>query len=278
MEWIDRMNAAMDYLEEHLTDKIDVSELARIACCSSFHFQRMFSYMAGVPLGEYVRRRRMTRAAEDLCNGARVTDVAARYGYDSPTAFNRAFQSVHGLPPSKARSAALQAYTPIRFSLTVTGGAPLAYRMEALDAFSIVGHAAPIGKTLAENFRAVPALWERMAREEALPGILRMQTGPLPGLLGASRETGEGWQYMIGVCAEEAGEGMALWRVPACHWAVFSGQGAMPTAIQEVERRAVLEWLPASGYEYANAPDIEAYLVPEPENADFEVWLPVVRP
>ena len=83
---------------------------------------------------------------------------------------------------------------------------------------------------------------------------------------------------MIGVCAEEAGEGMALWRVPACHWAVFSGQGAMPTAIQEVERRAVLEWLPASGYEYANAPDIEAYLAPEPENAAFEVWLPIVRP
>ena len=100
MEWIKRMNAAMDHLEAHLTDKIDVSELARIACCSSFHFQRMFSYMAGVPLGEYVRRRRMTRAAEDLCAGARVTDVAARYGYDSPTAFNRAFQGVHGFPPS----------------------------------------------------------------------------------------------------------------------------------------------------------------------------------
>ena len=204
--------------------------------------------------------------------------MAARYGYDSPTAFNRAFQSVHGLPPSKARSATLQAYTPIRFSLAVTGGAPLAYRVEALDAFSLAGYAAPIGKTLAENFRAVPALWERMAREEALPGILRMQTGPLPGLLGASRETGEGWQYMIGVCADRAGEGMALWRVPACHWAVFSGQGAMPTAIQEVERRAVLEWLPASGYEYANAPDIEVYLVPEPQDAAFEVWLPVVRP
>ena len=278
MEWIERMNAAMDHLEAHLTDKIDVSELARIACCSSFHFQRMFSYMAGVPLGEYVRRRRMTRAAEDLCAGARVTDVAARYGYDSPTAFNRAFQSVHGVPPSRARSATLRAYMPIRFSLTVTGGEPLSWRMEALAAFSLAGYAAPIGKTLAENFQAVPALWERVAREEALPGLLRMQTGPLPGLLGASRETGEGWRYMIGVCAKEAGEGMALWRVPACQWAVFSGRGAMPAAIQEVERRAVLEWLPASGYEYANAPDIEAYLVPEPQNAAFEVWLPVVRP
>ena len=278
MEWIKRMNAAMEHLEAHLTDGIDVSEIARIACCSSFHFQRMFSYMAGVPLGEYVRRRRMTRAAEDLCNGARVTDVAARYGYDSPTAFNRAFQSVHGVAPSRARAATLQAYTPIRFSLTATGGAPLAYRMETLDAFSIAGYAAPIGKTLAENFQNVPALWARAAREEVLPKLVRMQAGPLPGLLGASRETDGGWQYMIGACAERAGEGMALWRVPACHWAVFSGQGAMPAAIQEVERRAVLEWLSASGYEYANAPDIEAYLVPEPENAVFEVWLPVVRP
>ena len=278
MEWIKRMNAAMNHLEAHLTDKIDALELARIACCSSFHFQRMFSYMAGMPLGEYIRRRRMTKAAEDLCHGARVTDVAARYGYDSPTAFNRAFQSVHGVPPSKARSATLRACTPIRFSLTVTGGAPLAYRMEALDAFSIAGYAAPIGKTLAENFQSVPALWERVAREETLAKLLRMQTSPLSGLLGASRETDAGWQYMIGVCAKEAGDGMALWRVPACQWAVFPGRGAMPAAIQEVERRAVLEWLPASGYEYANAPDIEAYLVPEPQNATFEVWLPVVRP
>ena len=156
MEWIDRMNAAMDYLEAHLTDKIDVSELARIACCSSFHFQRMFSYMAGVPLGEYVRRRRMTRAAEDLCNGARVTDVAARYGYDSPTSFNRAFQGVHGVPPSKACSATLQAYTPIHFSLTVTGDKPLSWRMEALDAFSVAGYVAPIAKRSPRTSRPFP--------------------------------------------------------------------------------------------------------------------------
>ena len=104
MEWIDRMNAAMDHLEARLTDRIDASELARIACCSSFHFQRMFSYMAGVPLGEYVRRRRMTRAAEDLCNGARVTDVAARYGYDSPTAFTAPFKASTAFrPPGRVR-------------------------------------------------------------------------------------------------------------------------------------------------------------------------------
>ena len=278
MRWIEQMNAAMDYIEANLDGKIDPSELARLACCSAFHFQRMFSYIAGVPLGEYVRRRRMTRAAEELCAGARVTDVAARYGYDSPTAFNRAFQSVHGVAPSKAREGCLRAYMPMRFSLSVTGGAPLAYRLERLDAFRVAGLSASIGDSIAENFQSAPALWERAVQENVVPRLLQMARGPLPGLLGVSAQFGESWRYMVGVCAEKAGEGFETWDVPACEWAVFSGQGPMPGAIQEIERRAVLEWLPASGYEYADAPDIEVYLLPEPQDAVFEVWLPILRP
>ncbi len=278
MRWIEQMNAAMDYIEANLDGKIDPSELARRACCSAFHFQRMFSYIAGVPLGEYVRRRRMTRAAEELCAGARVTDVAARYGYDSPTAFNRAFQSVHGVAPSKAREGCLRAYMPMRFSLSVTGGAPLAYRLERLDAFRVAGLSASIGDSIAENFQSAPALWERAVQENVVPRLLQMARGPLPGLLGVSAQFGESWRYMVGVCAEKAGEGFETWDVPACEWAVFSGQGPMPGAIQEIERRAVLEWLPASGYEYADAPDIEVYLLPEPQDAVFEVWLPILRP
>lgn len=278
MQWIEQMNAAMDYIEANLDGKIDPAELSRLACCSTFHFQRMFSYIAGVPLGEYVRRRRMTRAAEELCAGARVTDVAARYGYDSPTAFNRAFQSVHGVAPSRAREGALNAWTPMRFSLAVTGGAPLKYRLEKLEAFPVAGITAAIGSELAENFQSAPALWERAGRENVLPRLLQMARGPLPGLLGLSAQFGEEWRYMVGVCVETAGEGFEKWDVPACEWAVFSGQGPMPGAIQEIERRAVLEWLSASGYEYADAPDIEVYLVPEPQNAAFEVWLPIRRP
>ena len=83
--------------------EISLEELGRLAGCSPYHFQRMFSYLAGVPLKEYIRRRRMTRAAADLRAGDKVLDVALRYGYDSPTAFNRAFQAVHGLAPSLAK-------------------------------------------------------------------------------------------------------------------------------------------------------------------------------
>ena len=104
MEWIDRFNEAIDYVERHLTDEIDYVRLGEIACCSSYHFQRMFTYLAGQPMSEYIRKRKMSLAAVDLQGGAmKVVDVAAKYGYDSPTAFNRAFQSVHGVAPSAVR-------------------------------------------------------------------------------------------------------------------------------------------------------------------------------
>ena len=79
MEWIERLNDAIRYIEEHLTDKIDYEQLGRIACCSSYHFQRMFAYMAGVP-SEYIRRRRMSLAAVDLQGKTmKILDVAAKY-------------------------------------------------------------------------------------------------------------------------------------------------------------------------------------------------------
>ena len=117
MEWIDRLNQAVDYLEGHL-EAPDLGEAARIACCSPYHFQRMFTLLAGAPLSEYIRRRKMSRAAADLQHGERIVDVALKYGYSSPTAFNRAFQAVHGLPPSAAKTpgAVLNSHPPLRFA------------------------------------------------------------------------------------------------------------------------------------------------------------------
>jgi len=101
MEWIERLNSAINYIEEHLTDEIDYRQLGKIAGCSTYHFQRMFTYMAGIPLSEYIRKRKMSLAAVDLQHGdAKIIDVAIKYGYNSPTAFNRAFQSIHQVAPS----------------------------------------------------------------------------------------------------------------------------------------------------------------------------------
>ncbi|MCU6712108.1 AraC family transcriptional regulator [Paenibacillus sp. J5C_2022] len=136
------MNKAVDYIEEHLADKIDYGEAAKIVGCSMHHFQRIFPYMANVSLSEYVRRRRLTLAAYELQNsGVKVIDLALKYGYDSPEAFARAFQKLHGTTPSAARSSGvrLQAYSPITFQITVRGVEGMNYRIEQLDQFSVVG-------------------------------------------------------------------------------------------------------------------------------------------
>ena len=124
MEWIDRLNDAIGYIEEHLRGEIDAAQLGKIACCSSYHFQRMFTYMAGIPLSEYIRRRRMSLAAVDLQGkNVKIIDVAGKYGYNSPTAFNRAFQSVHGVAPSavKNEGVSVKSFPPIQFKITVKG-------------------------------------------------------------------------------------------------------------------------------------------------------------
>ena len=143
MEWIQRLNDAMSYVEENLTGEISLEGAARRAACSAYHFQRMFPCMTGISFSEYIRRRRMTAAAMDLAEGAKVIDTAARYGYDSPTAFNRAFQSVHHLPPSAARvrGASLRSFPPITFTLSIKGEHAMEYRIEEREAFREIGRA-----------------------------------------------------------------------------------------------------------------------------------------
>lgn len=120
MEWLNHLNEALEYIESNLEGEIEIDQMARLAHCSGFHFQRMFSYVMDIPLAEYIRRRRMTRAAHDLQNTTdKILDIALRYGYDSPTSFNRAFQSIHGIAPSAARTndVVLKTYPPISFKL-----------------------------------------------------------------------------------------------------------------------------------------------------------------
>ncbi|MCI9486530.1 MAG: AraC family transcriptional regulator [Lachnospiraceae bacterium] len=279
MEWIERLNDAVRYMEEHLTDEISYEQLGRIACCSSYHFQRMFAYMAGVPLSEYIRRRKMSLAAVDLKSGdAKVIDIAAKYGYRSPTAFNRAFQSVHGIAPSSVRNegVSVKSFPPIAFQITVSGAAELSYRVEQKEAFRIVGLSRPLEPEIEKNFAVVPGLWQEAAMNgtvEKLAGM--MDTAPM-GILGVSVcNDEEQWKYFLAAASTKKDDSLEEYMVPSFTWAIFSGEGACPGAIQELERRIVTEWLPTSGYEYDNGPDIEVYLNPDPSDAKFEVWIPI---
>ena len=282
MDWIERLNNAINYIEEHLEDEVNYEEIAKIACCSTFHFQRMFSYMANVPLSEYIRRRRMTMAAVDLQNGnEKVIDIALKYGYSSPTAFNRAFQSIHGITPSEARRSGtlIKAFPPISFKITIKGDVEMNYKIKQKDSFRIIGVSQTLHKEIEKNFVNVPKMWQKVSEDGTIEKLVPMMNLEPMGVLGVSVcNEEEEWKYYIAVASNKPiGEEFEEYIVPESTWAIFYGEGPMPHSIQELEKRIVTEWLPTSGYEYANASDIEVYLSPDPQNAKFEVWIPVVK-
>ena len=279
MEWVDRLNESMRYIEENLTGELDYQRLGQIACCSACHFQRMFTYMANMPLSEYVRRRKMSLAAVDLQAGEKVVDVAEKYGYSSPTAFNRAFRAVHGIPPSAAQEQGTQvkSFPPIAFTVTVEGAAELNYRIESRESFRIVGISAPLHEKIEENFTVVPGLWQEAVTSGAMEELAAMMNASPMGLLGVSVcGDGEQWRYFIAVATDKEAGRFEEYQIPAEEWAVFPGEGTNQS-MQELERRVVTQWFPTSGYEYADGPDIEVYLNPDPNNAKYELWIPVIK-
>ena len=206
MDWVKQLNIAIRYIEEHLTGTIEYDELAKILCCSTYQFQRMFAFMNDVPLSEYIRRRKLSLAVADIQNGERVIDVALKYGYSSPTAFSRAFQGLHGITPSEARKKGtlLKTYPPISFKLTITGTEELTYRIEERSAFEVAGISMLLDKSLEKNFCTVPQFWDNAVQDGTLTRLNSIDKGEFCDLLGIS-VCGDykTWKYYIAVATSE---------------------------------------------------------------------------
>ena len=283
MEWLDKLNKSIEYIEDNLDGEINYEEAAKLACCSCYHYQRMFSYIAGVTLSEYIRNRRKTKAAIDLQNGEKVMDVSLKYGYESPTSFNRAFKKVHEVSPSMAQKKGtfLKSYSPISFKLTIKGVEEMKYRIEKKEAFRVVGVQRELTNDFEEYSIKVPQLWKESLEYGKLSEILALMdenNAGAPGVLGLNACNGEekDWKYYIAVSTDKPiSKGMYEYTVPASTWAIFKGQGNMPQAIQDVEKRVLTEWLPTSGYEFDQCINIEVYLDDKKEDSNFEVWLSI---
>ncbi len=235
MEWIERLNNTMDYIENHLTDTIDYEQLGRIACCSAYHFQRMFTYMAGATLSEYIRRRKMSLAAVDLQGGdAKVIEIAAKYGYNSPTAFNRAFQAVHGIAPSavKNEGVSVKSFPPLTFQITVKGAEELTYHIETKDAFRIIGVSAPLHQEIEKNFSIVPDMWQNAVQNGTLEKLAGLMDTPPMGILGVSAcNEAEHWKFPVRkrtkrlrniLCLRPLGQSFRG-KAPICPYRIWNG-------------------------------------------------------
>lgn len=283
MTMLEGLNRAIHYIEEHLDQEIDYGEIARAACTSQSHFQRMFGFVADMPLSEYIRRRRLTLAAFALQSGHdRILDIALKYGYQSADAFARAFQNLHGIPPSKARESGvtLKAYPRILFTLSIKGVAAMNYRVEEKEGFWVVGIKESVTTVEGENFKRIPQMWGELSRE-TFKAILGLSDREPRGILGVCADMeGDRFDYWIAApTTKPCPQGLHALEIPPCTWAVFEATGPLPGAIQELFTRIYTEWLPTSGYEHAPAPEIEWYSEGDAASPAYKsaVWIPILK-
>ncbi|HEX2985805.1 MAG TPA: AraC family transcriptional regulator [Caproiciproducens sp.] len=284
MEWLKNLSQAIEYIEKNLAGEISCEEAAKNACCSTYYFQRMFSYVAGIPLSEYIRRRRMTQAAFELqTTDSKVLDVALKYGYTSPTSFNRAFQSVHGISPisAKTQGSVLNAYPPIRFSVKITGGNAMPYRVEEKEAMRIVGIRIPLMLDMEENKKNVPPFWEKALKSSRFSEICNLSNQSPKGVLGitACQSPDEIYYYIAAATDQPVPKDMFEYEIPAATWVIFESDGCFKESIQSIFRRFLTGWLPFSGYTYAELPDIEVYPISAEKSREghSEVWIAVKK-
>lgn len=280
MNWLERINASIEYIENNLDGEIEYSTIAHVACCSEFHFSRMFSSLTDISLSEYIRRRRLTKAAFDLQVGKeKIVDIALKYGYDSPDAFARAFKKLHGVSPSAVKGSAVQlkAFPRISFQITIRGDVEMEYRIENIN-FEVrfVGKHHSVKTSSA--FRKIPELWRKAKNDGFQQKLIDMswenpkcQIESLVGICGKEATImDETFQYFMGVRYDtEVPNDMEEMLVPPCVYAVFPN-------VVEAWKRLYSEWLPTSGYELANQPCIEHYLGPG-HKVKHELWVPIIE-
>lgn len=298
MNWIDGMQRAISYVEQHLTEEIDYEQIAGQSFSSSYHFQRVFSILCGYTLGEYIRMRRMTLAGAELAGGkAKVIDVALKYGYESPDSFAKAFQKFHGITPSQARAdgSMLRSFSRLSVKISLEGGTTMNYRIEEKDEMILTG--------IKRRFSGVPG--ERMQQEEkmymttrAFQYILGGMAGNVENNYNVITNVGEdGYDFYIAsllpgflrdnlhkehVLGEEFANHLENIVIPQCTYAIFETERCKyPTMVYlDLRKRVVSEWLPTSGYQLKNAPEVVLshwYRGEKCKERYMELWIPVEK-
>jgi AraC family transcriptional regulator len=296
MDWLKRMKCAMDYIESNLSNEIDMNVAAQRACISSYNFQKMFSFITGISLAEYIRRRRLTLAAFEIHNSdIKIIDVALKYGYESPVSFARAFQALHGITPTLARDdgAKLKAFPRISFQISIKGEKEMDYRIEKKDEFKVFGIEALVSSTGDKKYLShAGELWQQ-CHQNGMYEKLFQDAGDLPpfvskdlckihAVMNYRKAEDNTFPYMLCSFVGDMSntEGYSTVKIPALTWAIFSsGESSwdkVGEAFSSLNKRFYSEWLPTSDYEKVDGPEFEIY-AGSPSTAKFELWVPVAR-
>ncbi|WP_028608348.1 AraC family transcriptional regulator [Paenibacillus harenae] len=286
MALVEGLQKAIEYMERHLLDTVTIDEIAGQANVSPFHFQRTFMILTDLSVGEYLRRRRLTLAAQDLTGTSlKIIDLADKYGYDTPESFAKAFRKQHGVTPSEARKGIgrLQSYNRLTIQVKLKGAEPMRYQMVDRDAFQVTGvkRNFPCAEEEGNGVPGIPEFWGQVNGDGTVSRLLELNNGQIKGMLGlcgnidAENNTMDYW-----IASEHSGdtpEGFESLDIPASKWVLFEVRGPIPGAMVQTWKDIYSEWFPSNGYEPADAPSFEVYIDSDLSSPDSmnEIWVAI---
>ncbi|MCR5623561.1 MAG: AraC family transcriptional regulator [Treponema sp.] len=301
MEWISALQRAIDYMEAHLMEEINYEDVAKRVYSSSYEFHRAFSFLTGMTANAYIRNRRLSLAAREILESdAKITDIAFKYGYETPESFTKAFTRFHGVAPKLAReeSSRLVLFNPLVIKLTVEGGKPMDYRIVQTEAKQFLALARSFRNEIIndDDNHEIPDFWGEVQANKMLGPVWMLRADGMRDLYGLCTPTTAGaetFDYGIGIPvdkdtaafdpAELEKAGFKLWNVNPGTYVVFECKGTDADCIRDTWEQFYKEFLPQMGYEAAEETDYELYFDGEGETAKSrpglfcELWIPIKK-
>lgn len=282
MEWTDAIQSAISFIEQHITDDISVEDVANHVHISSFYFQKGFSMLCGYSVTEYIRNRRLALAGGALAaTDMKIIDIALKYGYDSPDSFTKAFTRFHGVSPTMVRKndVVIKTFAPLKLEISLKGGYLMNYKIIDKESFTVLGVSKKFDYETCKQ--EIPRFWQ----EHYAKGNGQYVCGMF-GINMDEQMGNDSFEYLIADLYDpnmEIPEGFVTRTIPAFTWAVFSCDGPLPAALQDVNSKIFSEWLPAlKEYEFAAGYCVEMYDAADKypkgtldEKYHSEIWIPI---
>lgn len=274
MNYYENLNEVINKIEDNLTQKINYKDLAKIIGTSSYTLQRIFAFLTGITLTEYIRKRRLSKAAEELLStDIKIIDLAMKYQYDSPISFSNSFKKMHGVSPQNLRknTLSLKTFPKIEFKPTTDIIEELEYTVRKLDKQKLYG--ITTGTIKLSNSEAIRDLFDKSRNEKILDFIIE-HSDKNELYYGASidiydNDLTQNIQYYI--LGKTPRNDFISIEIPEATWACFKLKNKNQDDIIKLYNTIYTKWLPSSKYtEILNYPQLEIYY-----KDDCEICIPI---
>lgn len=291
MDILNRVVASVDFIEANLDRPITLADVSKAACFSPFHFHRIFHAFVGETVGDYIKRRRLTKAATELIETERtIIDIALDNFFDSQEAFTRSFERFFHLTPAKYRKRGIQTHYFDKQKVTAESlkhllkGVTMQPKIVDLPEFKVIGVRKTV--TLKTAGPEIAKQWKEFnPRVKDIPNKdgehVAFGVCEYVDFSDFTEETPYSELVSVGVTSlDKVPEGMTGKVIPAAKYAVFTHKGKTSTLMQTYDY-IYKTWLPNSNFDLLEHDDFEWYDyrftgVNDPE-AELDIYVPVVE-